>query len=266
MPNNRKSPQQLLGHTQAHIEKSPLPNRLTHQRVMGSLPTVWALDIEHRSASLAQALFFLSLGAISPAQVLSFSRDHKDGEHHCGSHPRCHRQLFLRVLTKSPFGFFPTGTRWTARPTRTTLHAPLGCSNAVTQGFSFPLSLPALSGLAGNPGNNQHSRKPQGLRLWGAGSGFWVWRQVAPAPGNSTLRDRSNLLIPSSNQRDLGGGPRAATAPVPHGGQGWDLLRASDQPGPWSLKQESTLQPSATASSEHRQAWGFGSPSSYVEP
>lgn len=103
-----------------------------------------------------------------------------------------------------------------------------------TAAFSFPLSLPALSGLAGNPGNNQHSRKPQGLRLWGVGSGFWVWRQVAPAQGNSTHRDHSNLLIPSSNQR-LRRGPRAATAPVTHGGQGWDLLRASDQPGSQGL-------------------------------
>lgn len=38
----------------------------------------------------------------------------------------------------------------------------------------FPLSLPVLSGLAGSTGNNQHSRKPQGLRLWGPvqGQGF----------------------------------------------------------------------------------------------
>lgn len=43
---------------------------------MGSLPTVWGLDTEHRLASLAQPLFFfLSFGAISPAQVLRFSRD-----------------------------------------------------------------------------------------------------------------------------------------------------------------------------------------------
>lgn len=173
MPNSRKSPQQLLGHTQAHTEKSPLPNRLTHQRVIGSLPTVWGLDIEHRSASLAQALFFfLSFGAILPAQVLSFSRDHKDGEHHCGSHPHCHRQLFLRVLTKSLFGFFPTGTRWTARPTRTTLHAPLGCSNAVTQGC---LLVSSITSCPFRPG--RESRKQSALEEtpWAEALGSWVW-------------------------------------------------------------------------------------------
>lgn len=140
----------------------------------------------------------------------------------------CSQNLHLASFPQVPAGqCVPHG-----RPFTLLSDAPM---QSHTAAFSFPLSLPALSGLAGNPGNNQHSRKPQGLRLWGAGSGFWVWRQVAPAPGNSTHRDRSNLLIPSSNQRGLGRGPRAATAPVPHGGQGWDLLRASDQPGSQGL-------------------------------
>lgn len=110
----------------------------------------------------------------------------------------CSQNLYLASFPQVPAGQrVPHG-----RPFTLLSDAPMQSHRAA---FSFPLSLPALSGLAGNPGNNQHSRKPHGLRLWGAGSGFWVWRQVAPALGNSTHRDRSNLLIPSSNQRGLGG-------------------------------------------------------------
>ena len=48
----------------------------------------------------------------------------------------------------------------------------------------FPLSLPVLSGLAGSTGSNQHSRKPQGPRLWG-----FAEQQNSLAPAPSPLWD-----------------------------------------------------------------------------
>lgn len=109
----------------------------------------------------------------------------------------CSQNLHLASFPQVPAGHEPH----TDDPSRSS--RMLQCSHT---------RLPSLSSITSCPFRpGRESRKQsafeetQGLRLWGVGSGFWVWRQVAPAPGNSTHRDHSNLLIPSSNQRDLGG-------------------------------------------------------------
>jgi hypothetical protein len=89
-------------------------------------------------------------------------------------------------------------------------------SPASIQSHTVALSFPSITscplGLAGSPGNNQHSRKPQGLRLWGLASHALPSAAASPADsiglaqregkGEQSQEDRAVVThrSPNSNQ------------------------------------------------------------------
>lgn len=93
----------------------------------------------------------------------------------------------------------------------------------------FPLSLPVLSGLAGNTGSNQHSRKPQGLRLWDPQRDG-----ILCPPSCGTLggqAEPSPLQGPPGEAGVGGGGP----VPLLHTTLGWPNTRREGRARPWGL-------------------------------
>lgn len=97
---------------------------------------------------------FLSHTNVAKSQAMPHSFSRASVQPRMQSHTQTGFTWFSRTRTH------PTQ----ARPHRMSHSVSLAHIQRHTQLHSrFPLSLPVLSGLAGSTGNNQHSRKPQGL-------------------------------------------------------------------------------------------------------
>lgn len=132
---------------------------------MGSLPSMWALDIEHRSVSKLGYKLSFTLTAISPAQVLSFSPDHRDGEHPW-------------LWNTWPQTAFPcTWTLSHTYPRHSVAHTDDPSLSSQIQTHTAALSFPSITSCPFRPGRESRKQPVFEETPRAEASEIWVWIQ-----------------------------------------------------------------------------------------